>query len=135
MDRELNEEGFPMNAGIPDPKPLRMRLSRRKGFDLQAQSRSINGLDAVNCARPHLFGNPFIANPNMKPGRRQGPTYFFVETIEEAVETFREFMTCEGASADAFRAALPELRGKNLACWCKLGDPCHADVLLELANK
>jgi hypothetical protein len=30
--------------------------------------------------------------------------------------------------------ALGELRGKNLACWCKPGEPCHADVLLELAN-
>jgi hypothetical protein len=30
---------------------------------------------------------------------------------------------------------LSPLRGKNLACWCKLGDPCHADVLLELANE
>jgi hypothetical protein len=28
-----------------------------------------------------------------------------------------------------------ELRGKNLACWCKLGEPCHADVLLEIANR
>jgi len=28
---------------------------------------------------------------------------------------------------------LTPLRGKNLACWCKLGEPCHADVLLELA--
>lgn len=27
-----------------------------------------------------------------------------------------------------------ELRGKDLACWCPLGQPCHADVLLELAN-
>lgn len=27
-----------------------------------------------------------------------------------------------------------ELRGKNLACWCPLSSPCHADVLLELAN-
>lgn len=26
-------------------------------------------------------------------------------------------------------------RGKNLACWCKLDSPCHADVLLKLANK
>jgi hypothetical protein len=26
------------------------------------------------------------------------------------------------------------LRGFNLCCWCKIGDPCHADVLLELAN-
>ena len=29
---------------------------------------------------------------------------------------------------------LPELRGKNLACWCALDAPCHADVLLDLAN-
>jgi hypothetical protein len=29
---------------------------------------------------------------------------------------------------------LHELRGKNLACWCPLDKPCHADVLLELAN-
>ena len=28
-----------------------------------------------------------------------------------------------------------ELRGKNLACWCRLDQNCHADVLLELANK
>jgi Domain of unknown function (DUF4326) len=27
-----------------------------------------------------------------------------------------------------------ELRGKNLACWCPLNQPCHADVLLEIAN-
>jgi hypothetical protein len=27
-----------------------------------------------------------------------------------------------------------ELRGKNLACWCKPGTPCHADTLLRLAN-
>ena len=27
-----------------------------------------------------------------------------------------------------------ELRGKNLACWCPLSSPCHADVLLEIAN-
>ena len=29
---------------------------------------------------------------------------------------------------------LEELRGKNLACWCPLDEPCHADVLLDLAN-
>lgn len=31
--------------------------------------------------------------------------------------------------------AKDELRGKDLACWCPLSSPCHADVLLELANK
>ena len=28
-----------------------------------------------------------------------------------------------------------ELRGKNLACWCPIGEPCHADVLLRIANR
>ena len=27
-----------------------------------------------------------------------------------------------------------ELSGKDLACWCPLGEPCHADVLLKIAN-
>lgn len=27
------------------------------------------------------------------------------------------------------------LAGKNLACWCRIGDPCHADVLLRIANR
>ena len=31
-------------------------------------------------------------------------------------------------------ACLDELEGKNLACWCRADKPCHADVLLELAN-
>ncbi|MBI3962585.1 MAG: DUF4326 domain-containing protein [Deinococcus sp.] len=31
--------------------------------------------------------------------------------------------------------ALPELRGRDLACWCKISEPCHADVLLELVNE
>lgn len=29
---------------------------------------------------------------------------------------------------------IEQLRGKDLACWCPLDQPCHADVLLELAN-
>lgn len=34
----------------------------------------------------------------------------------------------------ASKSSLDELRGKNLACWCDLDQPCHAEVLLELAN-
>lgn len=33
------------------------------------------------------------------------------------------------------RMEIEQLRGKNLACWCGLDQPCHADVLLELANR
>jgi hypothetical protein len=36
--------------------------------------------------------------------------------------------------ADWARINLKSLRGLNLACWCKIDEPCHADVLLELAN-
>lgn len=39
------------------------------------------------------------------------------------------------ARRQTIRTRLPELRGKNLACWCKQGQPCHADVLLDLANR
>lgn len=30
---------------------------------------------------------------------------------------------------------LPELRGHDLCCWCKPGEPCHADVLIRMANQ
>ena len=34
-----------------------------------------------------------------------------------------------------YRTLIAYLRGKNLACWCPLDQPCHADVLLDLANR
>ncbi len=115
-------------------KPVRLQLSRRKGFDLQKVSKSVNGLDAVNCARPGKWGNPFLVHPKQSGGREWGAGTFSVPTVEDAVSCFREMMSLPGERADAMRAALPELRGRNLACWCKPGTPCHADVLLEIAN-
>ena len=47
---------------------------------------------------------------------------------EAAKLLYREYLNEEGLDAR-------ELRGKNLVCACKLADPCHADVLLELANR
>ncbi len=68
-------------------------------------------------------------------------------TREELVELFRLTLT---APTFGMRMAYPsrkghflkvtvddirrEMAGKNLACWCKPGDACHADVLLEIAN-
>ena len=46
--------------------------------------------------------------------------------------------TAEAFAYDARHGKLPdqsELHGKNLACWCPIGQFCHADVLLELANR
>lgn len=39
-----------------------------------------------------------------------------------------------GKQRAAIMAGLSALRGKTLMCWCPEGSPCHADVLLELAN-
>lgn len=97
--------------------PVRIRLSRQKGWRMPANT--------VKVDRSTKWGNPF----------RAGETY---NTVAAGM------MVCESA-ADAVRLFTPcaytrrqeivsELRGKNLACWCKPGAPCHADVLLDLAN-
>lgn len=53
------------------------------------------------------------------------------EAVAFAVEAFR---TRVAVSADLRQRAVAELAGKDLACWCKPGEPCHADVLLAIAN-
>jgi hypothetical protein len=56
----------------------------------------------------------------------EGAAAMAVRKFREAVENFRY-----GFAPSEIRA---DLAGKDLACWCKLGAPCHADVLLEIAN-
>ena len=118
--------------------PVGLRLSRKKGFDLQAWSREVNGLDAVNVARPHLFGNPFSVLPQHPPGKEFGiiglARTIAVPTAEDAVACFDEMLDQPGETADKLRAALHTLRRKNLACWCRLEDACHRNVLLRRAN-
>lgn len=54
-----------------------------------------------------------------------------VETLDEAVDLYRRLMWPDSHH----RAWVREnLRGKDLICWCSLGQPCHADFLLEVAN-
>ena len=48
-----------------------------------------------------------------------------------AVEAYRAYLD---AHPELVAAARAELRGRDLMCWCTVGDPCHADVLLEIAN-
>ncbi|RWC29812.1 MAG: DUF4326 domain-containing protein [Mesorhizobium sp.] len=113
-------------------EPVRLRLSRAKGFDLQGQSRAVNGLPAVHVGRPGPWGNPFVVG-------KHGDAAYCVDLYKallagllrvradpdlEALGRTRQFVA---ENAD-------ELRGKNLACWCKPGHPCHADVLLDIAN-
>lgn len=103
---------------------------------------------AVYVGRPSRWGNPYWAGgwANVH-GWLEGVAYDqeIEVTPEIAVEAFRRDwenrLTVEDPSdpADlayvaARRAELAELRGRDLACWCALDQPCHADVLLELAN-
>jgi hypothetical protein len=88
--------------------PVRIQLSRRKGWRLPPNT--------VAVARPGKWGNPFKIG---EPG---------IPDAAAAVAAFREFA---GPRRDDIRR---ELRGKNLACWCRPGEPCHGDVLLEIAN-
>jgi hypothetical protein len=54
------------------------------------------------------------------------------ETSAEAVDAYRDWAG-DWHSDKGRRAALNHLRSTNLACWRKVGEPCHADVLLEMA--
>lgn len=54
-----------------------------------------------------------------------------VASRAEAVEVYRKLAWPEKHHREWVRE---NLAGKNLACWCPLNQPCHADVLLELAN-
>jgi hypothetical protein len=91
--------------------PHRVRLQRTRGWRLPP--------DTVVVARPTRWGNPFVVGTPGIPDRA------------EAVRRYRAFATADRALQRDARAVL---RGKHLACWCPAGEPCHADVLLELAN-
>jgi hypothetical protein len=104
--------------------PQRIRLSRRRGWR--------KPVGAVVVARPNRWANPYdyrdlaggraeaveryagwIVNPRSEP-TRCGTTTYRPSTVEEIQA---------------------QLRGRDLACWCPLDEPCHGDVLLEIANR
>ena len=95
--------------------PQRIQLRRTKGWRKQP--------GAIVVARPTKWGNHYRISPTMSRA--------------EAVENYRRWLGTRGHPEGDIVA---ELRGHDLACWCPLEDsagrrmPCHADVLLELAN-
>lgn len=125
--------------------PVRLQLSRKKGFNLQALSLATNGLPAVNCARPSKWGNPFyVINEEGAPWITDGRDSRMPVCNGDAAKLIGEpdifWNNVQQGLVAIFRRecldGLPNmsiLRGKNLACFCKSG-PCHCDVLLELAN-
>ncbi len=94
---------------------------------------------AVYVGRPTKWGNPFVPSNDGHRfwyvtgwGRRFGCERGKAEATQLAVELYRNVFERRT------EFALPdpsELAGRDLACWCPLDQPCHADVLLELANE
>lgn len=102
--------------------PQRIQLSRKKGFKLPPNT--------VNVARPGIFGNPYSVTPmllQMLNGNK-------MEAQQACVNAFRDWLDGSAEGDELRTIARQKLRGKNLACWCRIGTPCHADVLLKISN-
>lgn len=90
--------------------PQRFQRSRRKGARLPA--------GVVVVTRPTKWGNPHPLELGRKEAVRRYHDDLLAGRLDVTVE-------------DAKR----ELRGRDLACYCPLDEPCHADVLLAVANE
>jgi hypothetical protein len=90
--------------------PRRLRLSRRKGARLPK--------GAVVVARPTKWGNPHR-----------------IDTLSRAsaIVAYRRDLIA-GRLRVTVADVQRELKGRDLACWCRLDQACHAEVLLEVAN-
>ena len=105
--------------------PQRIQLSRARGFRLPPNT--------VVVARPSMFGNHyrvadvhklFAGLPNARKLAQQA-----------CVDAYRDWLDGSPAGDELKVLIRQKLRGKNLACWCAAGSPCHADVLLKIANR
>ena len=102
--------------------PKRIQLKRTKGW------RKPEG--AVSVARPSKWGNPYKVGTLLEDGNRMTPY--------QAVVLFHMEITVKLDDGDDGATIAEEIRadlaGKDLGCYCSLTAPCHADVLLEIAN-
>lgn len=106
--------------------------------------------------RPTRWGNPFrvhlgtVLGPTdddldrrsmrrgVRPGEGTKPYYNgldAMDAVEKAVQLHRELIEGRYLALPDFDEWLDPLRGRTLVCWCPAGMPCHADTLLEYANR
>lgn len=136
---------------MTDSRPTSRRIQRRrtKGW------RTPEG--AVYVGRPTVYGNPFevvqlpcgcwenrddngVTYMHAYPLHELGhPKITFREAVENSVRLFAADLTEWLGGRIELQPGLldriEELRGRDLVCWCPLDAPCHADVLLEIANR
>lgn len=104
--------------GLP---PKRIQRQRTKGWRMPE--------GAIYVGRPTRWGNHYtVGLPNPEEDGPSGPM-----SAETTVRLFAADV--RGWNHDYLMRWLAPLRGHDLACWCRLSAPCHADVLLEMANQ
>lgn len=111
--------------------PVRVQRKRTKGWRMPENT--------VSVCRPGRWGNPFKVGTIffVEPGN-SARGYRFINSNEDAVYLYRYWL--EGRYKDhpelpSAPESLSVLSGKNLACFCRLDQPCHGNVLLEMANR
>jgi len=108
--------------------PKRIQLKRTKGWRKPANT--------VVVARSSKWGNPFkvgLFDCGCRSRCQCSRNDFRAATAEEAIIQHRFWL--ERHTPKRLKEKLAPLRGKDLACWCPLDQPCHADILLEIANE
>jgi len=132
--------------------PQRIQRKRTKGFNLKELSKSVNGLDYVCVSRPSKWGNPFIIGGDMIYGDVSHRRKFlrpgaFIEVCSEdkirerVVGLFEKWINDGTPEFNIIPRKFTkedikkELKGKNLVCFCRQDQLCHADVLLKIANE
>ena len=118
--------------------PQRIQRKRTRGWRMPE--------GAIYVGRPTRWGNPFIVGGRITAHADDTEAGFTVDmdamTAEQAVAAYRDLMHIRThlyddevePSVAEWQRAVSGLKGHDLACWCALDQPCHADVLLELAN-
>jgi hypothetical protein len=105
--------------------PMRVQRRRTKGYKLPFNTKCVT--------RGTKWGNPFIVG---KHGTRDECLIWFEYLCHGYIMATNNPSTKEQKKLlSAIKNDLHELKGNNLACFCKLESPCHADVLLALANR
>ncbi len=134
-------------------QPHRVQRKRVRGFNMPANT--------IYVGRPSKWGNPFILQDGsdiiyidasyrrkmLYPG-----AFLTLGTLEDVIQMYEEIVQGEfphylemqdfadiaGFSADVQhwiahfkKINIKELAGKNLACWCPLDKPCHAEHIIE----
>jgi hypothetical protein len=93
-------------SNMENPKPERVQRSRKRGATTPPHTKYVG--------RPTAWGNPYS---------------WEVLGREEAVSKYEQHIAGREAEIRS------KLKGMNLSCWCPVGAPCHADILLRIANE